>query len=315
MPYKEFYAPFDPKNPAGWIGGWLQAWSDAGWVRTTDTGQIDPNTVPVPTAATTLGYAMYRFNDEMQATAPVFIRVEFGARGTTGTGPSLKISIGRSTNGAGVLQGILLSPTALGNVASNTSDVIVEPFLGYAASGPGWLGHFPHAETTLPSTYLRFATFLVERSRDFSGNPTADGLMVSFAGTGSGTSGGYPTVMAINYATAGFTRGTAPVSIPRDINGVALSQGTSLAAGSIGPVFPWVLFAPGLPPWQSCVAVSIPGGDHPGGLFRTTLCSVSATFRPLPITQEYQRYGVSFDANNSSTVMSTWIGLAFLWEP
>lgn len=75
-----------------------------GWVRTADTGQIDTATVLKPAASTPAGYDIFRFDDALQATAPFFLKIEYGL----GSGTNVFgwwITIGTGTNGAGVLAG------------------------------------------------------------------------------------------------------------------------------------------------------------------------------------------------------------------
>ncbi|MCB1713466.1 MAG: hypothetical protein KDH96_13660, partial [Candidatus Riesia sp.] len=47
-----------------------------GLVKTGDTGQINWSTVTVGTGIR--GYEIFRFNDSLQATTPVFIKIEYG---------------------------------------------------------------------------------------------------------------------------------------------------------------------------------------------------------------------------------------------
>ena len=88
---------------------WAQAIHDAliavGMVQTADTGQVDLTTVNKPgTANNSAGYRIYRFSDALQATAPVFIKIEFGT-GADASRPSLWTTVGNNTNGAGTLTG------------------------------------------------------------------------------------------------------------------------------------------------------------------------------------------------------------------
>lgn len=88
----------------------------AGLVRTADTGQLDETTILRPTAQNTnRGYMMFGFNDALQATKPVFIKVEVitpthtsafnngttNVTGNWGEVPSYKFTVGQATDGAG----------------------------------------------------------------------------------------------------------------------------------------------------------------------------------------------------------------------
>lgn len=88
---------------------WITAVHDAliavGLVQTADTGQLDIATINKPgSGASVAGYRIYRFNDALQATAPIFIKVQFGTA-STATRAGLWFEVGTSTNGAGTIGG------------------------------------------------------------------------------------------------------------------------------------------------------------------------------------------------------------------
>ena len=89
------------------IGGRSQAHLAAiGLVQTTDTGQIDWTTVAAPTtSAQSMGYEIWRFNDALQATAPIFFKIEFGSAGPADH-PSIWLTVGTGSNGAGTITNI-----------------------------------------------------------------------------------------------------------------------------------------------------------------------------------------------------------------
>lgn len=77
-----------------------------GLTKTTDTGQINFTTVLRPAVANTAaGYEIYRFNDALQATAPVFFKIEYGI-GSNANMPMMWVTVGTGTTGAGVINGI-----------------------------------------------------------------------------------------------------------------------------------------------------------------------------------------------------------------
>jgi hypothetical protein len=88
---------------------WAQAVHDgliaAGLVQTADTGQINFATVTkAGGTASVQGSAIYRFDDALQATLPIFIKVGYGSSSTHDR-PGLWIEVGTTTNGAGVIGG------------------------------------------------------------------------------------------------------------------------------------------------------------------------------------------------------------------
>src|SRR4051812_31701754 len=83
-----------------------------GWVRTADTGQIDPTTVVKPALTTVAGYDIFRLDDALQATAPFFLKIEYGI-GSNTNNFAWWITIGTASNGAGTLTGNVSARTFL----------------------------------------------------------------------------------------------------------------------------------------------------------------------------------------------------------
>ena len=108
----------------------------AGFVRTSDSGQIDPTTVVRPSTSQVAGYEIWRFNDAAQATKPIFFKFEYGT-GTTIARWVFFITIGTGSDGAGNITGIRIPRIALSQTANSAvlSDVWVAGGEGYLASG------------------------------------------------------------------------------------------------------------------------------------------------------------------------------------
>lgn len=78
---------------------------DVGLVQTSDTGQMNEATVArASTGNTNQGFHIFRFDDSLQSTNPVFIRVDYGSGTATATA-AVVMQVGTGTNGAGVLTG------------------------------------------------------------------------------------------------------------------------------------------------------------------------------------------------------------------
>ena len=84
-----------------------------GLTLTSDTGQINWTTVVRPALNGTAGYEIWRFNDTLQGTTPIFIKFEFGTSSTINY-PSIWISIGNGSNGSGTLTGLTSNKTICG---------------------------------------------------------------------------------------------------------------------------------------------------------------------------------------------------------
>lgn len=324
MGFKEFTSPYSgatDANHRAWVAAFINGWRDAGLKQADDTGQIAPATITAPTTTATInsGYAIFYLNDSLHAVAPIYLKVEFGVFGTGGK-PAMWITVARGTDGAGQLLGILLARTHLGWPSSSYGYSTTDLETHFASTGEGYFAFLPHVDVSGGSSGGN--SLIVERSRSADGAITAEGLMVAHSSNNnvitamSGNNAspvGLPLVWAINYSSAAWNMGMPPVSVPAVINGTLLGPGTSLAAGSIGPVFPWVILAPGIAPWQSCVVVSIPAGDFPGGVFVTTLCGRQGTFRAVPASL-CNRWGFAQDVRGSTIVGTSYVGAGIRWE-
>ncbi len=158
-----------------------------GLVNTADTGQIDFATVVRPAANTAGGYKMYRFDDSLQATAPIFIKIEYGT-GSAVANPMAWITVGISTNGAGTLGATLLTTrNTFFRTSAPLSAVITYPTFVCSIAGYVGLG-FKRGALTLQG----YGGFHVCRSCDASGAPNADGVQVYFC---TANTTGYSTQM------------------------------------------------------------------------------------------------------------------------
>lgn len=315
-----------------WMGAWLQGMLDAGFVQTDDVGQIDPPTeVLVTTSTATTAYAMFRFNDSLQATAPIFFKVEFSRNNWSSNQAGMSaihLTVGKGTDGSGQIVGTLMSRRAVGSNygLGYSSNVFTASETHIASTGEGYVAFIPFVsdQRTSVSYDVRHDSngFVIERSRNVSGEPTGDGLMVMYQTMITGNpydmrsidTGEYG-VLAINYQTSAYISGTPPVTVMASVNGVSPSASNSIASGAIGPVLPWDMVAPGLSPWRSCVIVSIPAGDMPSSVFQANLCGKNSSFMPIPPSVCNGRWGISL-TNTSGGIsgISRWFGAGIRWE-
>lgn len=162
---------------------------------------------------------------------------------------------------------------------------------------------------------------ILERSRDDSGAPTGAGVTLAVGAPNAslldGASGATAGFCAVNYASpSSITWGAVPVVLPSVINGVPLGTSTSLAAGSIGPVFPWIAYVPGTAPWQCLTAMTYAAGDAPTGVFQTHNLGRQRSYLAIPLSTGMCGFSAtpSFAPNGSSGSSNTYAGLAILWE-
>lgn len=108
MPTQSLFLPQTIADDAA-FRAWGQGIGDAmvacGLVRQNDSGHIDWTTVAQPLQGGNAGWEIFRFNDGLQTTAPIFIKVEWGTSSNGVSGKQMWITLGAGTDGAGTLTG------------------------------------------------------------------------------------------------------------------------------------------------------------------------------------------------------------------
>lgn len=209
--------------PTGQDNTFFRAWGSAiagaivtaGLVKTADTGQIDWTTVLAP--STTLqkrGYEIYRFNDALQATRPVFMRIDYGS-GSYQYNPMMWLTVGTATDGAGVITAHASFPNSIAavrtlhyNTGSSYNSTVPQPMYVDSDDGgslmvAGWFNVPGSGNPTL----VGFVT-IVERTRSFDGTTNGEGVAV-FSTTPGGTV--FQNIILTNAATySGGQTGSGP---------------------------------------------------------------------------------------------------------
>lgn len=205
------------------------ALTDVGMVQTADTGQINWTTVTRAAVNVDAGFQVWRFNDTLQATKPIFLRLNFGTS-PYGVGyPRLTAQVGTGTDGAGTLTG---------------AGPVLSIFIGQgagAASTESWISCDGSAlmicfAVDTPNPVERGHTLILERFRDDDGDPN---------GLGAYLSNGYSGVLGnTTWMVFDFVGGVTPVAnsyppclLPRPV-GPATSW---IAADLTVQTFPWLV--------------------------------------------------------------------------
>ncbi len=145
------------------------------WVQTADTGQINLTTVTRPTLTNTAqGYEIWEMDDALQASVPVFAKIEYGSGGNANN-PSVWLTIGVGSNGTGTITGILLARTQIFSGTNNTATT--NKCFGSASTNR--ITCAMHLD--LASAPFWFA---IERTKDSDGADTSSGCIVAYGGTG-----------------------------------------------------------------------------------------------------------------------------------
>ena len=201
----------------------------AGLVQTTDTGQINWLTVTRPGAITFAGYEIWRFNDSLQGTSPVFIKIEYGTANNA-TVPALRITVSSGTNGAGTCTGLVT--TALVAYAATTliANANITNFNSFLCATAGFAGlAFKIGAASLSS--LTLIGFTVQRTVDNTGAPTATGVVLTSCGSANNATTA-ATVSIINYTASTVNNGSTGIDL-----GAMPSAITSSLVGTSPQVF------------------------------------------------------------------------------
>lgn len=197
----------------------------AGLVNTADTGQINFASVVRAGTNANAGYDIFRFADTQQATAPIYIRVDYGT-GSSTTAPRVQFTIGTGTNGAGTVTGTALTISRpFHSSAVQTTDTLRN---SYICVVDGFLGIFWKAGSSNTIGFLA-----VCRTIDASGVATATGAMVVWGG---GIASSVTATQALRFAA---TAQAFPAQTAVSLTALGLNpQGaTSTAVGTDLQVF------------------------------------------------------------------------------
>jgi hypothetical protein len=148
-----------------------------GLARASDTGQINWASVVRPgTTSTSAGFEMFVLTDTLQATYPVFIKMEYGTAGST-TLPMIWVTVGTGSNGAGTLTGVV-----------GTRVFICPTTTSVTSYSSKWSGASNRIACLLwqgswNPNYM--CGFSVERTHDAAGADTGAGVLLFFLRQGS----------------------------------------------------------------------------------------------------------------------------------
>lgn len=153
------------------VTGVHNALAALGFVQTADTGQINPATVAAPAATnTSAGYEIWRFADTLQATVPIFFKVEYGT-GSAVNIPAIWITVGSGSNGTGGLTGQVGSRM---NSQSNAAKAAGVQLPLYMSSTD--LSDLTIAFNVDVNTTSFGSLWHISRPRDHNGAPTNEGV-------------------------------------------------------------------------------------------------------------------------------------------
>lgn len=140
--------------------------AELGLVQTADTGQINWTTVARPTTTNqSMGYEIWRFNDALQTTTPVFFKLEYGS-GSSTTLPGIWLTVGQASNGSGT---VTVNAGSVQRRQSHVAATTANAVTSYFSGNEGRVMVVMWAGNT--SSNCRY--FAIERANDTSGNSTS----------------------------------------------------------------------------------------------------------------------------------------------
>lgn len=155
------------------LSGLSAALQDIGLVKTPDTGQINLATITVPGPGITNSYEIFRFADTLQATAPIFMKLEYGQSSSAGGGIWIYATFGTGTDNAGTLIGKVGARTLMNN-SSGGSTVAKTTYL---AMGPGYFTGIFGADQN--NTIYPVGVMVIERTLNPDGAYNSAGFMTA----------------------------------------------------------------------------------------------------------------------------------------
>lgn len=294
---------------------WGKAISDGiaavGLIKVADTGTVNWATVVKPASNNSAaGFEIWRFNDPLQDTAPVFIKLEYGCQQHLLI-PGTWVTVGRGSDGAGNVTGVLAPRRQTqANTAGTTltaSALLIEPI--YISSDGSSLCVVPR--TSAAANASRVGVVIVDRSRDSAGAPTATGGVVLTEGAASGgmSTGGTESADMHTWSYSGeYAMGQVPAVAPAFVNSTSgISASTSLASGDKAPVFPYITVLPNHAPWQVLAAMGIMAGDAANGPFTASTLGTVRDYRSIPVGDAHCRWMTVGRSSSGHT------GLCILW--
>ena len=271
-----------------WGSGVSAQFIAMGLVAAADTGQINWTTVTTPAGANaSQGYEILKFNDSLQATDPIFIKVEYGS-GSAAATPAIFFTFGTGSNGTGTLTGPISARYQLvgGSYATNSLTC-------YISGSSNRIQMALFLQGTGASASINFF-FSIERTKDASGADTNLGLLIVFKTSSS----------QINQTFWNRTTGT-PASGSESSWGAMSNSSATAKSGTQVAVFPLFLNNAGIfanPPLG--VLCYVNADIVAFGALTFTIYGASHTYMPLGSSMSMS--GMLARTTGSGTPMMRW---------
>ena len=257
-----------------WGSGISAGLSAAGLVQTADTGQVNWSTVTRATANTTSGYEVWKFNDSLQSTAPVYIKLEYGI--STGTSsPQLWVTVGTGSDGAGNITGTAI--TGVGGAITSKQNVFSTAQGSPTATGSTYVYGDGSSLAILmwPSIGTSFggAFVVIERWRNWDGTASGDGVSMWGCAAVNSSSQFFNSICYIPAITQNPFNATGSIS-PYSPNGQI--PNTTNISGTVYPLPVFHGIGRAMGPSQYALHTLL--GDYPPGTVSITHYGTARSF-------------------------------------
>jgi hypothetical protein len=258
---------------------WGKGFSDAllacGLTKASDTGQIDWTTVTRPLTNVSQGYEIWRFSDALQASAPVFIKIEYGGAATAAN-PNIWFTVGTGTNGSGTLTGQVGTRSSMGT--ANNETAVGNIYVSCASNRMSFIFWPEFSNKSFMAS--------VERVRDSAGAETTDIYVVNAQNNNALQQQVIPTTGAIV--------ARADCAVPKP-------SGSTMIYGALVGTLPFFPQKGALLPPSVCLVGYMSADLTTVVAVTVTIFGVSRTYLPVGGTPI-----MTVTANGSTTFMMRW---------
>lgn len=175
-----------------------------GFIKSGDTGQINWATVTRPAVNVSGGYEIRYLNDSLHGTAPLYMKIEYGTNTTGAAYPAMWVTIGTGANGSGTITGTIIAREEIYlGVFPLDSTVLAKSSYACMVEGCVWLMH----KAKVRGTYYPAFSWMLCRTWDSSGAPTADGMVFYRTSYNGINYAAYPTAYVFG---TGYTESGSP---------------------------------------------------------------------------------------------------------
>lgn len=212
----------------------------AGWLQSTDTGQVNWSTIAtVPTGGNYV-YEIWEPNDGL---TNFFLKIEYGTNASSTNGPQLRLSVGTGTNGAGTLTGFIAGPFLTPQGAVTVTSAVTQ-FQCYLSGAAGRMGVAMWVDDTTNTGPI---AFVVARSKNSSGSNTSDNVSLIVCGGNAGITIANPYGMqtirfGVGVAPAIPVNSGSPIPILPAIMTNLSSNAFATTNVPVSPIFPSIGF-------------------------------------------------------------------------